>query len=96
MGRWIKKNKTEPIAPTTGIRRGEKSVVSRTTTAREKDVTRQKANASFNTFPGSVKCPACGAVTTSQEALGRHILRKRDERHDALKAEVKKQTKIVG
>lgn len=93
MGRWIKKNKTEPMTPPTGLRRNEKPVAPRPVTAQQKDVPRQKANASFDTFPGAVKCPACGAVTTSQESLNRHILRKRDERHEALKAEAKTKLK---
>lgn len=93
MGRWIKKNKTEPLTPPTGLMRVEKVIAPRPVTAPQKDVNRQKANTSFNDFPGAVKCPACGAVTTSQEALNRHILRKRDERHEALKAEAKTKLK---
>lgn len=90
MGRWIK-NKTEPQQ---GSGRGKKTSSPRTDNVLQPQILRPKVTGLFNTFPGEVKCPACGAVTTSQEALARHILRKRDEGHDALKGDAK--TKLKG
>lgn len=34
-----------------------------------------------NSYKGCVRCPACGCVGSSQKAIDRHILRKRDNEH---------------
>lgn len=39
----------------------------------------------FKGFHGCVRCPACGCVGSSQAAIDRHILRKRDDEHFKLR-----------